>query len=444
MNIVVDSCSYTCQNVGDLAMLTVSVARLRALWPAATIRVLTAAPHLVVRHCGDVETVPVEGRREFLDEHLLGRADRWLPAPAWHRWEDSLRFARPHVFSASASLKRRLRGRTGEDRTSALEQFVGAIAAADLVIVSGAGILNDSFPDHALGILATIDLAVRQGIPAALVGQGMGPLESIALRRRAAEVLPRASLIAVRDAGASVKVLQSLGVDSSRVTVTGDDAIELALARVRQRPPARSASQAIGVNLRVAAYAGVEADMVAPLRNTLASAAAARGARLIGIPIAHHQGGMDLDTLRGLLDDDGRAGILDTPQAVIDRVADCRIVVTGSYHGAVFALAQGIPAVALVKSPYYAAKMAGVADQFGIGCELVRLDREDLPTALYAAIHHAWARADAVREPLLRAAADQVRRGRHAYSRLRDLDREDTEAAEVSARKSGAAETARS
>jgi len=426
VTILVDSCSYTCQNVGDLAMLTVAVARLRELWPSATIRVLTAEPHLVVRHCGDVDAVPVEGRRQFLDEHLLGRADRWLPAPAWHRWEDSLRFARPQVFSASASLKRRLRRRTCEDRTSALEQFVGAIASSDLLIVSGAGILNDAFPDHVLGILATIDLAVRRGIPVALVGQGVGPLEAVALRRRAAEVLPRASLIAVRESGASIKVLQSLGVHSSRVIVTGDDAIELALARVRQRPAARSTSPAMGVNLRVAAYAGVETDMVAPLRDTLASAAAARGARLIGIPIAHHQGGMDLDTLRGLLDGDWPAETLDAPQAVIDRVADCRIVVTGSYHGAVFALAQGIPAVALVKSPYYAAKMTGVAGQFGTGCELVRLDRDDLPIALDAAIHRAWESAGAVREPLLRAAADQVRRGRYAYSRLRDLEREGT------------------
>ena len=411
--ILIDSCSYTCQNVGDLAMLTVAVARLRELSPSARIQVLTSAPHLVARHCGAVETVPIEGRRQFLAEHLLGRANRWLAAPAWRRLEESLRFNQPRFFNASAGLKRRLRGQRSNGAIAPMDAFVDAIRAADLLVVSGAGILNDSFPEHALGILATIDLAVRRGIPAALVGQGIGPLDLPQLRQRAAHVLPRASLLAVRESSSSVSILRSLGVDPSRIVVTGDDAIELAMAAPRSEARAPS----IGVNVRVADYAGVSHEMMVPLLDTLASAAAARGASLIGIPIAHHNGGMDLDTLRGLLDDQ-HAGALDTPRAVIERVGECRVVVTGSYHGAVFALAQGIPAVALVKSRYYAAKMAGVADQFGLGCELVRLDDPDLPRALHAALDRAWDSAEAVREPLLLAAAEQVRRGRAAYARL--------------------------
>jgi polysaccharide pyruvyl transferase WcaK-like protein len=417
MNVLVDSCSYTCQNVGDLAMLTVAVSRLRELWPSARIRVLTSAPELVARHCGAVETVPVDGRRQFLAEHLLGRADRWIPGDGWHRVEESLRFRRPELFNRSASLKQRLRGRTHETQANDIEAFVDAVRSADLLVVNGAGILNDSFADHARAILATIDLAVRRGVPAALVGQGIGPIDSIELRRRASEVLPRAELIAVRESLASVPILESLGVDPSRIVVTGDDAIELALERTNRRnSPARV--PAVGVNVRVASYAGVDAAMLAPLREALASAATAHGARLLGIPIAHHGGRMDMETLRGLVDEDDDVPVLDTPRAVIDRVGECRVVVTGSYHGAVFALAQGIPAVALIKSPYYAAKMAGVADQFGLGCELVSLDRPDLPSAVRAAIDRAWESADRVREPLLRAAADQVRRGRAAYASL--------------------------
>ena len=424
MNILVDSCSYTCQNVGDLAMLTVAVARLRELSPSATIRVLTDAPNLVARHCGDVETVPVEGRRQFLEEHLLGRANRWLSASAWHRIEESLRFSQPQFFNASAGLKRRLRGQ-GDGAAAAMNAFVDAVCGADLIVVSGAGILNDSFPEHTLGILATVDLAIRRGIPAALVGQGIGPLELPVLRQRAAQILPRATLIAVRESSSSVPILRSLGVDPSRIVVTGDDAIELVTGRPRRDGRARSA--AIGINLRVASYAGVEPEMIAPLRDTLASAAAACGARLIGIPIAHHNGGMDLDTLRGLIDD-GHTSALDTPRGVIDRVGECRMVVTGSYHGAVFALAQGIPAVALVKSRYYEAKMAGVAEQFGLGCELVRLDDADLPRVLHAAIDRAWTSAEAVRQPLEAAAAEQVRRGRAAYARLMASARNDERA----------------
>jgi colanic acid/amylovoran biosynthesis protein len=420
MKILVDSCSYNCQNVGDLAMLTVAVERLRELWPSASIQVITNAPDLVRRHCGAVETVPVEGRRQFLAEHLLGRADRWIPGSAWRRFEDSLRFSSPSLFNASAGLKQRMRGANAPP--PAAQRFVNTVRAADLLVVNGAGILTDAFRDHVLGILATIELATRRGIPAALFGQGIGPLDDPDLRRRAAAVLPRAAQIAVRESQASVPLLESVGVDPSRILVTGDDAIELAMPRAWTAADRTNEKRpAIGVNVRVAPYADVAPGMLGEVKEALAGAARAHGARLVGIPIAHHGGGMDLDTLRELLDADDGAGALDTPRAVIDRIGECRVVVTGSYHGAVFALAQGIPVVALVKSPYYTAKMAGVADQFGMGCEIVRLDGEDRQAALRAAIDRAWDAADRLRAPLLAAAADQVRRGRAAYRRLHAL-----------------------
>ena len=152
--------------------------------------------------------------------------------------------------------------------------------------------------------------------------------------------------------------------------MTGDDAVELAFSALGGRTRPASDASKIGVNVRVAAYAEIESDMLSVLREALAAAARAHDARLTPIPIAHHGGGMDVATLRGLLaglgDADGGAS-LDTPQLVIDRIGECRVVVTGSYHGAVFALAQGIPVVALVKSTYYANKMMGLAQQFGFG-----------------------------------------------------------------------------
>jgi polysaccharide pyruvyl transferase WcaK-like protein len=429
MNILVDSCSYNCQNVGDLAMLTVAVARLRELWPSATIRVITNAPQIVTRHCGPIEPVPVEGRRQFLSEHLLGRADRWIPGSAWRRLEESLRFSSPGLFNASAGLKhglkQKMRGGSpgGTHVPSDVQRFLDAIQTSDLLVVNGAGILTDAFRDHVLGIFATIELAVRRGIPVALFGQGIGPLDDPELRRRAAEVLPRAAQIAVRESHASVKLLASLGVDPSRIKVTGDDAIELALPR--GNTDARQLPNAIGVNVRVAAYAAVSASTLADIKDVLVAAAASHGARLVGVPIAHHGGGMDLDTLRELdLDLPSRdygAAALDTPRAVIDRIGECRLVVTGSYHGAVFALAQGIPVVALAKSPYYVAKMSGVADQFRVGCEVVRFDAVDPVAALRAAIDRAWDSAETVRRPLIEAAEDQVRRSRAAYLNLQHI-----------------------
>ena len=103
--------------------------------------------------------------------------------------------------------------------------------------------------------------------------------------------------------------------------------------------------------------------MLSDLRAALTAAAADHGALDDADTDCPPRGRMDVETLRELLaglgDSDGGAS-LETPQLVIDRVGECKVVVTGSYHGAVFALAQGIPVVALVKSPYYVNKMAGL------------------------------------------------------------------------------------
>jgi polysaccharide pyruvyl transferase WcaK-like protein len=423
VNILVDSCSYNCQNVGDIAMLKVAVSRLRELWPSASIQVITNAPERIARHCGDVETVPVRGRQLLLQARLLGPVRRWLPgriSETCERVERRLVLRRPGLFRGVLGIKDALGGRSAGDAT----KFLDAIRHADLLVVNGAGILTDSFLESALGILATLDFAIRRGVPTALFGQGLGPIGHPELWQRASDVLPRVSLIGVRESRASVPLLSSLGVNPANIAVTGDDAVELAFSALGGRTRCASDASKIGVNVRVAAYAEIESDMLSVLREALAAAARAHDARLTPIPIAHHGGGMDVATLRGLLaglgEADGGAS-LDTPQLVIDRIGECRVVVTGSYHGAVFALAQGIPVVALVKSTYYANKMMGLAQQFGLGCELVRLDEEAVSERLGAAIDRAWADADRVRGRLLGAATDQIERGRTAYARLRDI-----------------------
>jgi colanic acid/amylovoran biosynthesis protein len=99
----------------------------------------------------------------------------------------------------------------------------------------------------------------------------------------------------------------------------------------------------------------------------------------------------------------------------------CRIVVTGAYHAAVFALAQGIPAVCLARSPFFVDKFLGLADQFGAGCEVLLLDDADLPKRLASAMERAWASAEQIRPVLLEAAARQIEISRAAYRKFHDL-----------------------
>lgn len=94
------------------------------------------------------------------------------------------------------------------------------------------------------------------------------------------------------------------------------------------------------------------------------------------------------------------------------------MVITGSYHAAVFALAQGIPAVCIEKSAYYSQKFCGLREQFGEGCAVVEAAESDFGFRLEHAIEHAWRSADDLRPRLLEAAASQIEKGRAAYARV--------------------------
>jgi colanic acid/amylovoran biosynthesis protein len=111
----------------------------------------------------------------------------------------------------------------------------------------------------------------------------------------------------------------------------------------------------------------------------------------------------------------------DTPAGVIKQVSRCRIVVTGAYHAAVFALAQGIPAVALARSPYFLDKFRGLRDIFDGGCEVVLLEPDNLDERLYKAMTAAWESADRLRAPLRNAASTQIEASQAAYRRFAEI-----------------------
>jgi len=207
---------------------------------------------------------------------------------------------------------------------------------------------------------------------------------------------------------------------------TGDDAIELAYEK---RP--LSLGRALGINLRVQPSSGVDESVIKRVRPALHESARSFGAPLKPIPISISSAYNDSETIRGILkghdesSDGGRS--IDTPLKVIEEVGHCRVVVTGAYHGAVFALAQGIPVVCLAKSQYFLDKFYGLADQFGLhprggaGCEIVELEAPDLPQRLMGALRTAWDSAEEMRGVLLDSAARQVELSWCAYRRVKEL-----------------------
>ncbi len=419
MHILIDSGSYHALNVGDVAMLQAAVTRLHRLSPNASIAAVTNAPATLAVHCPGVQPVPLAGRVAFLSDRFIGRASELLPLrvrTALERVETRLRRNAPAGLSTFIAAKRAMALR---DDWAAPREYVDAIRRADLVVATGAGVFTDAFLENALGVLTTLELALQFRVPTALMGQGLGPVSHDTLRRRMADILPRVDLIALRERSESLRLLRALGVSPDRVVVTGDDAIEMA----NQRTPL-TIGEAIGVNLRIAGYAGTSDRAVDAIRPAIHAARQQFGATLAAVPIAHHPDCHDGVAIRQVIcgdDSDVPLVELATPLEAVVQVSRCRVVVTGSYHAAVFALAQGIPVVAMAASAYYRDKFGGLAELFPGGCTIVELDRDDAQAALTAAIVSAWTDAPRLRLALLQSAAMQIVQGRDAYRRLAAL-----------------------
>ncbi len=401
--IIVQTGSNDLHDLGDLAMLEVLLERVRVRQRGARFAVISRNADRIESLGADVEQIPVEQKREWA---ALRAA--YLRTSAFVPVVD--RVFRAQFQSLHVSLLR--------SKARALVNKE-ALNGADALLVCGGGFITDVFPGNAWPVMERLDFAATARVPFALMGQGIGPLRDKALLTRARAVLPHAKLIAVRESLHSLPLLLDLGVPEERIVVTGDDAIEPAY---HARQPGIGTS--IGIDVRVAEYSGItraEAERIALLVRIMAIELAAD---VIALPVSlsdSAEGSSDANLI-SMEVESGRQtaspGIPATTSLLIERFSACRVVITGSYHAAVFALAQGIPAVCVFNSEYYESKFRGLASQFGTGCQVISNDRPDFVTVLRATIERAWDRAASLRPSLLRAAWSQIKAGHSAYDRL--------------------------
>ena len=237
--------------------------------------------------------------------------------------------------------------------------LLATLNQVDSLVLTGSGIMTDIFMGSALRRLELLEKAICAKKTTVIFGQGFGPVEHPKLIKQMKAVLPKVDLICLRERLNSLPLLLKCGVEPSKIMITGDDAIEMAyLAR------ANVLGDHIGINLRVSIGSELsfdESPFKRDIRTALHEVANRYNISLIPIPIDNS----DHLTIKKLLQISNSIKHLTTPQQVIEEIKQCRVVVTGSYHAAVWALSQGIPAIGLVKSSYYDYKFAGLADQFG-------------------------------------------------------------------------------
>ncbi|MBL1074074.1 polysaccharide pyruvyl transferase family protein [Nocardia sp. 2] len=437
--ILIENSEYWLRNYGDLAMLDVTVRRLRQRWPQVRIGIMTESPALVAAYYPDAHGITVYDRNPWGRVGLVERVAAVLgpgivgpPAVAWLR-------TRLWLLTKAGRVKDRLRrgiarGRRPADAAAAdaahedttsrvLAARPGAARAAreaSMVVALGGGYMTDADIPQAGRALDLLEYAWDAGVPVAMMGQGIGPMRDPRLRARAAQVMAALPLIALRERRRGPALLDSLGVPSSVVTVTGDDAVELA---VEARKPVLG--NGIGVCLRVAGYSPVTRSARSAVGVAVRAAAGDFGAPLVPLIIAETPGSPDRATTVPLVRNSAYArrpiGRFVRTPAVVEQVAQCRVLVTGAYHLAVFALSQGIPVVGLTSTEYYDDKFLGLDDMFKGGVRLIHLDDPDLALRLPAAIRDAWDEAEVLRDGLRARADEQADASRQAFERLFEL-----------------------
>ena len=412
MNLLIES-SNANHNWGDASMLHAAARRLiKQFGVSGNISLLR--PHPAFERTYDhaqITSINPEERAAWIHQRPVWyRLDRHVPGVV-----DYATTTWPEVTDGITRAKMKMLSRDTEAHAAFLQRF----ESADALVVSGGGFITDLF-DSAEQALNLVLLAHSRNIPVFMFGQGIGPIHSTRLFNKARRALPQAQHIAVREKRKSKPLLQRLGVPQDRILVTGDDAIELAY---EERPD--SIGSAIGVNLRLAFYSEVSDKVAEIVGHVVGDVAEAHTADLVPIPIAYTGHGSDVETISRIMtiagqDSDGGAS-LNSPEDVARAAGQCRVVVTGSYHGGVFALSQGVPVVALSQSEYYDNKFHGLADMFGTGCTVLRTDASDFKKRLSESILETYDRAPNERGLLLDAAQEQIDASRTAYERMVDM-----------------------
>lgn len=412
MKILVDCCNYFLDNNnnGDKAIYKVLVSRLAHFWPNAEINWITLDPALIQQTIPTVSPFTLQQRHHW---QLFNSSQQQANPPRPGIF--SIFQSQPHLNSNQRTLMRKIPDS---------KRFVKKFREADLIIALGGGSFSDHFASHSTGLLDTLQGGVIFDKPAALLCAGFEEISNQTLLEKCKNVLPQLSLISCREVNIGPDMLSSFNVSKDKVHVTGDDAIELAYSLRSDEP-----GEALGINLRQSEYSEINESSVGRVKGTLHQAGYNHKAALFGVPISLF-GPSDIESIEKIIN--GYSGLADsgrdlvTPELVIRQIGRCRVVITGSYHSAVFSLAQGIPVIAIARSHHYKSKLEGLKTQFKVGCTILDPNDQGFEKSLKDAIDAAWGEAPSIREYLLEMARLQVEESWKVSHKLFDLVKNST------------------
>lgn len=241
-------------------------------------------------------------------------------------------------------------------------RVLAAMRRTEMLILGGGGLIQDVTSLRSLlYYLGLIWTARRLGLPVAIYGGGIGPVTTAAGRRLARAILPQVDLLALRDQ-LSLETALALGVPDTQVALTADPAFSLerspesvgapgpaALAALgRAGVPGDRADRLVGWALK----APVTAEDERAFGEAIGRVAAQTGLFPVLLPFHPEQDLAMLDRLTRVAGT-GCAVVRDVrePALLQEVVSAMTAVVAMRLHGVIFAVAAGVPCVALSYDP---------------------------------------------------------------------------------------------
>ncbi len=352
-------------HVGDEAMAEQTITWLRSLAPSGELEITVASsdPAASARRLG-CAAVPWVGFADCADD----AARAALAAQAG----SAVRSAHPLLAAVGDA-----------------HPLLAAVADADALVVAGGGNLSSMWPAHVHERALAVAVAQRAGVPVAVTGQTLGPLDSGGERTLVARLLGAAVMVGVREPHSAAEA-RSLGVGDSRLVEAPDDAVFLPAERPVGLPGTLGGDPAVADRATNGARRRFIAVTVHPfttpghprydaIGHQLAELAQRVDAELVIVPHVRGAdgpaGGSDGE-VAGVLASVSGGTVLDrltAPQAAWVS-HNAWLVVSSRYHPLVFATAAAVPALALTHGHYTAVKCRGALGQ--VGCEPWWVDLE--------------------------------------------------------------------
>ncbi len=412
MRILVENSGYHLRNLGDVAMLQGAVSRIKSLMADAQLQIVCSDPERLQRLIPGTEPVSNHLTQRALVERMSHVPYRLLP-----------RFLRSRIRERDRYLRvahpQRLASRLCRSPHPDSAHWLDLLKGADAVIATGGGFLTDSFEEHALSVLTSLSLAQYLHKPTALLGQGLGPIEHAALRKAVTRILGKADLLTLREAVLGPTLLQQMDLQSHPgVCVAGDDALEIIPVRMAPQKGLR-----MGITVRLSSYAGVNDSALEMLSTELQNlrVESAGNFEFCPLPIdLLHPGSNDETAAYSLLKALPITSDYQTPSDpsdVVDLAFTCSVTLSGSYHSALFSIAQGVPVIAVQGSAYYAGKFAGLEAMFPGSIQVFNVNQAQ-PGDLQRCLDQVLAIPDSVRCTWVERGSHFRELGRAHYGRF--------------------------